>query len=159
MANLNDDVTVMTVMAQLLAATPSSVFASVGGKTYIEDEFDLVQSSFPALHFMAGPQAHARTSLSTWEGSLTVVVKYYQRFDVGKLTIDAVRRQINTDLNLMKDYLAGNDSLTSGNAEHARSISQIHLSSYAGEIEERQGAKLVSRTLMAVVNLLEYDVP
>lgn len=160
MANPNTDAVILQGIATTLIATPNTTFAAQGGAYFIEDEYALSSSSkYPVLHLMSGTQAHMRKGGTFYEGTLQVIVKYYNRFDLQGVTIDAVRRAIRDDLNLMKDYLLGHDTLDTNGEPLARGIPHVVLSPYRGELEDIPGIKVVSRTLACVVDILEYDVP
>jgi hypothetical protein len=160
MSNPNTDAVILNALALTITATPGTAFLTQGGGYYIEDEYVMAATGgYPVMQFMTGSQSHARKTLGGYDGQMQVIVKYLNRFDLVNVTIDAVRRAIRDDLNLMKDYLLGNDTLAFDNLEHARGIPQVLLSPYKGEVEDIPGVKVVSRTMVCIVNILDYDVP
>lgn len=161
MSNPNTDSVLLAALAQTLIQTPNTVFAQQGGTYFIEDEYLLSSgATYPCLFLQAGQQLHTRTTYRNYAGTLIALVKYLNRFDLVNMTIDAVRKAINADLNLMKDYVLGNDQLVAGTGlSQARGIPQIALSPYRGELEDIPGVKVVSRTMTCTIEILDYDVP
>lgn len=156
---------VMQRMAQLLVlgveeAPPLPLFVQKGGRVWVQEKYAMSQAAiWPACHLAAGAQTHARiTGGSGYAGTFTVELSLYDRWDTQPQTIDAIRDNLDSDIELLMATLQANENLSYGGNAMATSIPRFSLSPYSGEIDESvAGLHLVVRRLTSVINILPYD--
>jgi hypothetical protein len=125
---------------------------------YVEREYDLLNNGvFPAVLIQAGTQGYTRMSRSTYNGQLTVLLDYYDRYDQRPTEFDVIRASIRDDLELIKSNLEANETLVVSNVALTVSLLHSTLSPYAGILRDFNTLKLVYRRLSITYNLLDYD--
>jgi len=130
-------------------------------RIYVQQRYMTITStaSFPLLHLSGGQQAYSRMSLRSYDGSVRVRVRYYDRWDQQALQQDAIRDLLDQDIELMKANLEDNESLVIGQAKYAVGLPHIELSPYEGEFDTSlSGLTLIYRTMDITVSVLPYDV-
>lgn len=160
--NSNTDLVIMGVLKNILPANTQLAAGSTSGtgaeQVYIQSKYAMSLGNFPALHLSAGIQTYSKNSLRTYDGTVTIIAEYYDRWDRQDNTIDAIRANIALDLERMKANVETNDSLEWGNQAYAISVPTIMLSPYNGELDTQfPGFTLVYRTMTLVINILPYD--
>ena len=156
------DYTVMQAIKTILPGYPAinTHLGQIGGTISIQNSYVLAQAVYPAVLLFADDQRHNIQSTSTYDGYVKICIEYYDRWDRQPATIDAIRANINADLQQMMTNLQHNSSLVVGTTTHAVSLNPIKLSSYKGEIDWKlvPGLTLVKRSMDVTVNILPYDV-
>lgn len=115
------------------------------------------QTSPLALLLTSGHQSYARRGQSVFEGSLSIMVDYYSRWDDQDSTIDGIWASIAEDLELIKANLEDNDSTAYNSSNQTMSVPQILLTPYESEYDKTfPGLSLVYRRMTIVYNLLPY---
>lgn len=162
MANPNTDLVIMEAIKIILPGypTPNTRLAQVGGIVSIQSTYPLAQGNFPAVLLYADTQQHIINTGNGYDGHVVICVEYYDRWDNQPATIDAIRANINVDLQQMMTNLQHNSSLVVGTTVHAVSLTPIKLSSFKGELDWKlvPGLTLVKRSMDVTVNILPYDV-
>lgn len=134
------------------------LFTQKGGAVWVQQKYAMSQATFPACHLEAGMQIHSRNSQRTHIAQLQVIISVYARWDQQPQMIDALREDLDSDVELLLAILQDNENLAYGGQAMATSIPRYSISPYRGEIDETMvGLKAVYRTLTATVNVLPYD--
>lgn len=161
MANPNTDRVLMDCLKTILPGypTPNTRIAQLNCPIVIENEYAVSTGKFPAVHIEVGLQRHTKCGPG-YEAVMHFVVTYFDRWDTQKTTIDALRLQIDNDLQQMMTNVQNNSSLTIGGVVRAVSVPTIDLSDYKGEIDDKTvpGLSLVKRFMTLTTNVLPYDL-
>jgi hypothetical protein len=157
MANPNPDSVIMNAIGYVIL--PGTRLASLGNPVVIENPYTLSTGRFPAVHIEAGRQKYATQSTDVYDGTVEIVITYFDRWDQATTPIDAIRQNIKSDLEIILDNLMSNSSLTVGTDFHAVSIGKFQLAPYKGELDNStvQGMTLLKRALTISVNVLPFD--
>jgi hypothetical protein len=158
MANPNPDSVIMSAIATIAPA--GTRLASFGNPVIIENEYLLSQGRFPALHIEADRQKYVPCGASVYDGTAKFLITYLDRWDQATVSIDVIRKNVKSDLEIIMANLMHNSSLAVAGEATAVSISQYQLSPYRGELDSTtvQGMVLLKRTLTVTVNVLPFDV-
>lgn len=163
MANPNTDRVIMGALATILPGYPTinTTLGSLGCPIVIQDEYALSTGKFPALHLEAGRQKHSIVTYAGYDGEVEILVTYFARWDTQSTRIDALRLQIDNDLQQMMTNVQANSSLILNGQAMAVAIPTIELSEYKGELDDKMvpGLSLVKRSMTLTVTILPYDVP
>lgn len=155
---------IMARMALLLVLgveenPPLPLFVQKGGAVWVQKKYEMSEAAtWPACHLESAPQQHMRVSGgSEYLAQLSVIISLYDRWDSSPATIDALRANLDSDVELLMATLQANENLSYGGNAMATSIPRFAISPYKGEIDESMGIKLVVRTLTPIINVLPYD--
>lgn len=120
---------------------------------------------FPLLMLEEDKQFVDRVAIKTWQGKLSAMVHYIDRWDRSPARTDAIWQGLDVDLRRMKANLEDDPTLTCTLAafgegaptRHAQSIEKIELSPYRGQMNLlAYPFGLVARTMTLTIDLLPY---
>lgn len=158
MANPNPDAVIMRGIAFILL--PDTRIATLGNPVVIENEYQLSLGRFPAVHIEAGKQRYSTQSTNVFDGTVEIIITYFDRWDQATTGIDAIRQNIKADLEVILTNLMKNSSIAIGGIPLAASIGKFQLAPYRGELDNVtvQGMTLLKRVLTITINVLPFDV-
>lgn len=158
----NTDIVVLNAIKAIIAPNTALAQNSSDGlglsQIFVQREFDMLNAGiFPAVLLMAGAQTYQRQSRSTFDGTFTAILDYYDRWDQHPDEFDDIRTAIALDLERMKSNIESQDSLATNGIAIAISLLRETLSPYEGIFRDYNTIKLVYRRLTLTFNVLDYD--
>lgn len=131
---------------------------------YVEQKYALSQGPFPAVLLSSGPQEYHRNSRSTYTGTFTAYIDYYDRWDSQSgLTIDTIRADILLELERMasnvETYLKNNEGFAVGGTVYPVGFPSHSIGGYLKGNDPTFPAMIVgTRRLSLTFTILPYGV-
>lgn len=160
--NPNDPLTLMSVMARIIAqgTTLATMTASGTGyeRVHIQDRDELAQAAYPAILLMAASSISNIQSNALFDGTMKIKARYYDRWDTQALTLEAIKNNIYAEILRMEANIQSNNTLAYLGAARTVSVPTIEIADAPDIDESIPGLKLVYRDMVMSVNTLPYGV-